>query len=125
MAVKIIQNKFSIMISIQHKLRVWVFLIISAILILSACNKEPEQFTETTTTPPTGATLGETLAATAADSLYFRLVVKSGLLPTLNSKATKLTTFVPDNNSMKLFISAISGGVIPPNAPDAVFSAFI
>lgn len=113
------------MISIQYKFRTWALLIISALFILSACNKEPEQFAEPPQVIPTGATLGETLAATPDDSLYYRLIVRSGMLAAINNNATTFTMFVPGNNAMKLFINAISGGLVPLAAPDAAFSGFI
>ena len=111
--------------SIQYKFKPRAFLTISALLILSACNKEPEQFVEPAQVPSTGSTLGETLATSPNDSLYYRLIVQGGMLPAINNKATTFTMFVPDNNAMKIFINAISGGLVPLPAPDAVFSGFI
>src|SRR6476646_4136436 len=73
-----------------------------------------------------GNTLAKTLAATASDSLYYRLIIKSGLLSatpaTITDSTLRFTMFVPDNNAMKSFINAISGGAVPLAAPDAVFS---
>jgi uncharacterized surface protein with fasciclin (FAS1) repeats len=94
-------------------------------ILLSACNKEPEQFEEGTVTPPGGLTLGETIASTPTDSLYYRLIAKAGLTAKITDPASANTMFVPDNNAMKLFINAISGGLVPLAAPDAVFSGFI
>ena len=78
---------------------------------------------------PAGNTLAKTLAATATDSLYNRLVIKSGILvatpATITDSSLRFTMFVPDNNAMKAFISALSGGLLPVGAPDANFSAFI
>lgn len=99
--------------------------VVAAMLILASCNKDLEQFTETLVTPPNGKTLGETIAATATDSLYYRLITKGGLLSTINNKTATYTMFVPDNNAMKVFINAISGGQVPLQVPDAVFSGFI
>jgi uncharacterized surface protein with fasciclin (FAS1) repeats len=113
------------MIAIQHKLKSWSFSLVAVLLSLSACNKEVEQFAEAPITQPSGLTLGETIAATPTDSLYYRLIIKSGLLPVISSKANSYTMFVPDNNGMKLFINVISGGQVPLAAPDAVFSGFI
>ena len=72
-----------------------------------------------------GEALGDVLQNSPNDSLFYRLVVQAGLLSTLNNKTTAYTLFVPDNNGMKLFINAISGGQVPIPAPDAVFSGFI
>ena len=98
---------------------------IAATMLLAACNKEPEQFTVAEITPPTGLTLGATIAATPADSLYYRLIAKAGLIDKINDPASNNTMFVPGNSAMKLFINAISGGQVPLAAPDAVFSGFI
>ena len=110
---------------IQYKSIKWMFFIALSFFVLSACNKEPEQFSESPQVIPTGATLGETLAGTPDDSLYYRLIVQSGMLGTINNKTSTFTMFVPGNNAMKIFINAISGGLVPLPAPDAVFSAFI
>lgn len=99
--------------------------LVALLLVLASCNKDVEQFTETPVTPPSGKALGETIAATPTDSLYYRLISRAGLLSTINNLATTYTMFVPDNNAMKVFINAISGGLVPLQAPDAVFSGFI
>ena len=113
------------MILIKYKFKSLVFLPITAILFFTSCNKDVEQFTETPATTPSGPSLGETIAATPTDSLYNRLIIKSGLSSSLSNKAKTFTMFVPDNDGMKFFINVISGGQVPLNAPDAVFSGFI
>ena len=80
---------------------------LSLVVVLASCNKDLEQFPEAATPPPSGLSLTETIAATPSDSLYNRLLIKSGLGPTFNNKATSFTMFVPDNNGMKIFINAI------------------
>ena len=102
-----------------------VLLCVASMVVFTSCNKDLEQITEPAAVSPTGSALGETLKATANDSLYYRLIIKSGLLNSLNNKATTFTMFVPDNNAMRSFINAASGGLVPINAPDAVFSGFI
>lgn len=98
----------------------------TAMILFSSCNKDLEQFPESPAPgTPTYAALADTIKSRASDSLYYRLIIKSGLAATLNNKTTSYTMFVPDNNGMKLFINAISGGLVPLNAPDAVFSGFI
>lgn len=109
----------------SKKNKIYLLLVASMMVILFSCNKEVEQFTETATEPPLGKTLGETIASTATDSLYYKLIVKAGLVSAINNKAATYTMFVPDNNAMKIFINAISGGLVPLAAPDAVFSGFI
>lgn len=97
----------------------------SAILILSACNKDVEQFADPVTPVPAGNTLGATLAADPDDSLYLAMVKRAGLLTTINNPGANYTLFVPDNNAMRIFVNAASGGAIPIAAPDAVHSGFI
>ena len=110
---------------IIQKIKIHLLLIGSLILVVSSCNKPPEEFPEETVPPPTGLSLGGMLAATPTDSLYFRLISKAGMVPLISNVDATYTMFVPDNNAMKLFINAISGGLVPLTAPDAVFSAFI
>jgi uncharacterized surface protein with fasciclin (FAS1) repeats len=110
---------------IAQILKASLFQLAALMLILVSCNKDVEQFTEAPVTPPSGKALGETIAATATDSLYYRLISRAGLVSTINNKATSFTMFVPDNNAMKVFINAISQGQVPLQAPDAVFSGFI
>jgi len=104
--------------------------VLMVLVVLASCNKlytDPTPLAIPTT--PAGNTLSKVLAATASDSLYNRLVIKSGILTatpaTITDSSLRFTMFVPDNNVMKGFINAISGGAVPLNAPDAVFSGFI
>lgn len=104
--------------------------IITMLVLFTSCNKlnvNPVPLPAPTT--PAGNTLAKALAASANDSLYNRLVIKSGILTatpaTITDSTLRFTMFVPDNNAMKSFINALSGGAVPLNAPDAVFSGFI
>lgn len=106
-------------------LKTGFILSITAMVAFSSCNKDLETITDPAPATPSGSTLGETLKGTSNDSLYYRLIIKSGLLNSLNNKSTTFTMFVPDNNAMRIFINAASGGLVPINAPDAVFSGFI
>ncbi len=108
-----------------NSIKISFLLAFSAMTILASCNKDLEQITSPAAPEATGSVLGDTLKASANDSLYYRLIIKSGLLPTINNKTTTFTMFVPDNNAMRIFINAASGGLVPLNAPDAVFSGFI
>ena len=110
---------------ITNIVKVHLIMAVAAMIMLSSCNKEPEQFEEPAITPPTGLTLGATIAATPTDSLYYRLIAKASLIDKINDPAANNTMFVPGNSAMKLFINAISGGQVPLAAPDAVFSGFI
>jgi len=110
---------------IKNTFKTGSFMMATAIMFVTACNKEPEQILGPTPPVPTGLSLGETLAARPTDSLYYRMVVRSGLLPTISNKANTYTIFVADNVAMRQFVNAASGGAIPVGAPDAVHSNFI
>ncbi len=99
---------------------------ISALLLFSACNKDLETFDVPANPQPTGLSLGEAIApVNNTDSLYYHMVVRAGLLPTLSNRTTYFTMFVPTNNAVKLLVNAASGGLVPLNAPDPVFVNFI
>ena len=110
---------------IKNSSKAGFLLAFSAILFFASCNKNVETIQAPPVVAPSGLALGETMAAIPNDSLYFRMIVKNGLLPLINTKSNIFTLFVPDNNAMRVFINAASGGAIPLGAPDAVFSAFI
>lgn len=112
------------MIHLNLNIKIAFLLLIGGGFLLS-CNKDVQQFSDSSIAPVTGLALGETIAATPTDSLYYRLILKSGMLPIINNTAANFTLFVPDNNGMKIFINAISGGAVPLAAPDAVFAGFI
>ena len=100
------------------------------LLLLASCNK-----VNTNPTPLTipgnqaGNTIAKVIAATPTDSLFYRLLLKSGLLASatggISDSTLRFTVFVPDNNAMKVLINGLSGGLVPLAAPDAVFSGFI
>ncbi len=104
--------------------------IVTMLVLFTSCNK---LYTDPTPLPipttPAGNTLAKVIAATPTDSLYYRLIIKSGILTatpaTITDSSLRFTMFVPDNNAMKVFINGLSGGAVPINAPDAVFSGFI
>lgn len=108
-----------------NKLSLGVLMAVSTIAVLPSCNKAPDEIPGTPTPAPSGLTLGQTLDANDDDSLFYRLVVRGGQLPLISNSAASFTMFVPDNNAMRVFINAASGGLVPLNAPDAVFSGFI
>lgn len=98
----------------------------AGMLLLASCNKDMEQLAPLATpTYPTGAGVQGAIAAIPGDSLYNRLLIKSGLSSMLNNNSVSYTLFATDNNGMKVFINALSGGLVPLNAPDATFSGFI
>jgi len=111
---------------ITKRIKIHFLLAISAMMfILSSCNKDVEQFATPVVTTPTTPALGETIATIADDSLYYRMIVRSGLLTTINTKSNIFTMFVPNNAAMRQFVAAASGGAIPVGTPDAIVSGFI
>lgn len=108
---------------ITQKIKIHFLLAITAMMfILSSCNKALEQFPTPVIVAPAGLALGETIATIADDSLYYRFIVKSGLLATINNKSNIFTMYVPNNAAMRQFLVAIGA---PPGQPDAVYSGFI
>lgn len=108
---------------ITKRIKIHFLLAISAMMfILSSCNKDVEQFATPVVVAPTGLALGETIATIADDSLYYRLIVKGGMLTAINTKSSIFTMFVPNNAAMRQFLVAIGA---PPGQPDAVYSGFI
>mgnify|MGYP000069998223 CR=1 FL=1 len=119
--------------TIKNKMRFAFLPVLTVAVLLASCNKDVQQFAIPASAPAlSNITLDSTLRATASDSLYYLLVKKASLGPTNFVNLFKATTvsnqytlFVPDNNGMKIFINAISGGLVPLAAPDAVFAGFI
>ena len=114
------------MINLKNKFRSAVLPVLAAGVLFASCNKDVKQF-DAITQPdfPSGNRLASTIAANPNDSLYYRMIVRAGMVNTLNDSTRKYTMFITDNNGMKLFVNQASGGAVPLAAPDAVFSAFI
>jgi uncharacterized surface protein with fasciclin (FAS1) repeats len=83
------------------KLKYGSFVVIPALLLLSSCNKDLEQLPAIPTPVyPTGNQVAGTIAANVNDSLYNKIIVKSGMAATLNDSTKTFTMFIPDNNGM-------------------------
>ncbi len=108
---------------IQNKIKTGLLLLVASATVISSCNKEPEQFPVTPTTPPSGITIGATIETT--DNLFSKLVAKSGYSALLKDNTKTFTVFVPTDAAMQQFINAISGGMVPIGAPAAVYEGFI
>ncbi len=109
-----------------NKIKTASIALVATAAVFMACNKEPEQFLEPDPLPPTGETIAEQLSSNDNDSLFTRLVIHSGLMPLLSGGDNNTyTVFAADNAAMKVAINVLSGGLVPLNAPDAVFSGFI
>jgi uncharacterized surface protein with fasciclin (FAS1) repeats len=102
--------------------------ILAALFILSSCNKDLETITGPipgTPTIPAAGNIAATIAANPDDSLFYRMLVRSTLLPLLADSSKRFTINAVNNAGMKIFVNAASGGLVPLTAPDAAFSAFI
>jgi uncharacterized surface protein with fasciclin (FAS1) repeats len=108
----------------RKKLSSIIALFIS-IISISSCNKELEQVNEAPVVPSTLPKLDQSLRDNADFSLYYALVVRGNQLSLINDSTRSFTMFVPGNAGIKALINALSGGLIPTSAPNAVFEGFI
>ena len=109
-----------------YKFRANCLMILATLFFLTSCNKDLEQLAAIPTPVyPTGKGVAATIAANPNDSLFNRLLVRSGMVSTLNDLTKSFTIFAVDNAGMKIFVNAATNGNIPLTAPDSVFSAFI
>ena len=98
------------MMSIFKNTKIALLLIISAGMILISCNKDLPDPGDIPVITPSGLSLAETIAANPGDSLYYKLIIKAGLVNQFTNKALVYTLFVPDNNAM--IVSGLSNAVI-------------
>jgi hypothetical protein len=111
---------------INYKIRANYFVILAGLFFLTSCNKDLEQLAPIPTPVyPTGNGIAATIAANANYSFYNALITRAGLTASLNDLTKTFTLFATDNAGMKLFVTAASGGAVPPGAPDATFLGFI
>jgi len=115
------------MIAFKNILKTGGMLVLGTGIILSACNKAPDEIgIITPPSPSPDAAIGDVLKGNAEDSLFYKMVVRAGMLTTLNDKAKTLTVFSPNNAAVRQFVSGASGGLIPPSgAPEATYVGFI
>jgi hypothetical protein len=104
--------------------------VVASMSFLSSCNKELESFTPLPTPVyPAGNITGSQsigrILATPPDTMFYIMLVRSGLLNTYNDSTKKLTIFAVQNPGMKAFVNAATNGLVPLNAPDAVFYNFL
>jgi len=115
---------------ITKRIKTGILLSLASIAILSSCNKDLEQFASPAYVAPSLPALGATIAAIPDDSLYYKLIVRGGMLTTINtlttinSQVNVFTMFVPNNQAMRNFCNLISGGATI-GYTDAQYSAFI
>jgi uncharacterized surface protein with fasciclin (FAS1) repeats len=96
-----------------------------SVISISSCNKELEQVNEAAIVPSNLPKLDQSIRNNADFSLYYALVVRGNQLSLINDSTRSFTMFVPGNAGIKALINALSGGLVPTNAPNAVFEAFI
>jgi uncharacterized surface protein with fasciclin (FAS1) repeats len=96
-----------------------------SVITISSCNKELEQVNEAAVVPSTLPKLDQSLRDNADFSLYYALVVRGNQLSLINDSTRSFTMFVPGNAGIKALINALSGGLVPTNAPNAIFESFI
>ncbi len=105
---------------INNKLKTSYLVILSCLLFLTSCNKDLEQFAPIPTPVyPTGSGVAGALAANVNDSLYSRIIIKSGLAATLNDNTKSFTIFAPDNTAMITTFGSLANA----NAAIASFTA--
>ncbi len=116
-----------------NKLKKGFVPMVAAAMLFASCNKDVQQFEIPATAPSTSnISIDSILRANPNDSLFYKLILRanaSGLnfsnLLRNTAVTNKYTVFAVDNNGMKAFVNAASGGAVPINAPDAVFVGFI
>ncbi|MEP7164187.1 MAG: hypothetical protein ABI741_05810 [Ferruginibacter sp.] len=111
---------------INYILRANYLAILAVLFFLSSCNKDLEQLAPIPTPVyPTGNGIAATIAADPNYSFYNAMITRAGLGASLNDLTKTFTLFATDNNGMRIFVNAASGGAIPIPSPDAVFLGFI
>lgn len=111
-----------------YKLKAYYLVIVSGLFLITSCNKDLEQFAPIATPVyPTGNGIAATIAANPNYSFYNALITRAGTatVANLNDLTKTFTLFATDNNGMKIFVNAASGGAVPLGAPDATFLGFI
>jgi Fasciclin domain len=111
--------------TITKRIKTTALPVLGAMVVFSSCNKDLDVPATVPPGPVTGNTIAAAIAASPNDSLFNRMLIRSGLAGTLNNPNTEFTLFAVDNAGMKLFVNSASGGAVPLAAPDATFSAFI
>ena len=112
--------------NLKNKIIAGILPLVVAGALFSSCNKDVQQFPAPvlpTYPANSNGALQKTIAATDNDSLYNRMIIKSGLASTLNDSSRSYTMFITDNNGMKAFMTAAFG--IPAGSSNLVYSTFI
>jgi hypothetical protein len=119
---------------LNNKMKVYGLMALASIVLLASCNKDLETLD---TIPPvpyaysptTVNTIAATIAGSPNDSLFYKLMQRSGQLSIYADTTKQLTLFAVDNAGMRIFVSALAaqfGVTIPASgAPESVYVGFI
>ena len=107
--------------------------IVAAATLFASCNKDVQQFAIPLAAPAASSlTIDSIIKANPNDSLFYRLILRANASGTNFSNLLKntavtnqYTVFAVDNNGMKAFVNAATGGFISLSANDTVFARFI
>lgn len=121
------------MINLKNKIRIAFLPMITAAVLLASCNKDVKQFDIPAPAPAlSNISIDSILKTNPNDSLFYKMILRanaSGLnfsnILKNTAVANQYTVFAVDNNGMKAFINAATGGFIPLTANDSVFVRFI
>jgi hypothetical protein len=119
---------------LNNQMKLIALVAITAMVFTTSCNKDLEQLDPINTTVPLNpvvGTIGQLLnpAVNPNDSLFYKLLVRSTLLPLLNDSTKRFTIFAVDNAGMRIFASAVAakiGITLPPSgAPESAYISII
>ena len=121
------------MINLKNKIRIAFLPMITAAVLLASCNKDVKQFDIPAPADAlSNLSIDSILKTNPNDSLFYKMILRanaSGLnfsnILKNTAVANQYTVFAVDNNGMKAFINAATGGFIPLTANDSVFVRFI
>jgi len=99
------------MISVKNKFKTRSLLMAVIILVLTACNKDPEEIAGSSTSVSSGPSIAETLATIPTYSLFNKIVVKGGMAAALGDKSLTYTLFALDNDAMIASFGGSEGSV--------------
>ena len=116
-----------------QKLKTALLPIVFGAVVISSCNKDVQQFAIPPAAPAASSlTIDSLIKSNPNDSLFYRLILRANASGTNFSNLLKntavsnqYTVFAVDNNGMKAFVNAATGGFIALSANDTVFAKFI
>ncbi len=106
--------------AIKNKFKTCLPMLAAGMMFLSSCNKGIDQITGAAPVVASGLSITETLASWPLDSLFNKMVIKSGMSVALGNKALSYTLFVPDNAAV---IASFGGSLASANGTINALSA--